>query len=490
MVSPASHKLEERELGTVGVAQSDERPVRIISMDDHFVASKVAEVGCVALANLSRKDCALPSERPLVTLIGSHSSSDEDLPLPAHCCGGAASMPIRHRMVVPPLSLLSRGGGALRPRSESLETPMKSTYQTLCGECLPELAEKIKRAVRENSIIPYPGGKSGGYFIICVESKRPLVVFKPKENELGGDLDREVHGDHLKAKEGLIPGEGAFSEYLAFRFQEILGISIGIPPTWYAQAAAKNLSTVGADTSVRKAGSMQEFVADCIGFDEVPAELMPSISEVLLQMIAAFDIALFNADRNPTNLLVKIEEGKIRVIPIDHGCILPRNCRSGLVACWKDMAQIQKPICPEVHAFISLIEQRHMEHVLRELEERGFSFASLDVMKQRILTYRAAVFLLKKGAELGLSLREIALFAFDRPPYLNVLGSSIEKYKAANEEDQAALLESEVLKLIGGYIAKKKAYLESSVTPLNEAVLDEFISSLYREFSLPLIVIV
>mmetsp|Transcript_6515 Transcript_6515/g.5854 ORF Transcript_6515/g.5854 Transcript_6515/m.5854 type:complete len:108 (-) Transcript_6515:1032-1355(-) len=83
-----------------------------------------------------------------------------------------------------------------------------------------------------------------------------------------------------------------------------------------------------------------------------------------VRKIAILDLRLINCDRNEGNILVKKEKGKCKLIPIDHGLILPsvfEACTYDLI--WMDWEHVEQPWTEEELEYLSKINPK--EDVLK-----------------------------------------------------------------------------------------------------------------------------
>ena len=76
------------------------------------------------------------------------------------------------------------------------------------------------------------------------------------------------------------------------------------------------------ENKITKHGSLQEFVnSEGIIGDYGVMKFSPEE----IQKIAILDIRILNCDRNDGNIMVKKENNKLKLIPIDHGLSFPDN---------------------------------------------------------------------------------------------------------------------------------------------------------------------
>lgn len=158
-----------------------------------------------------------------------------------------------------------------------------------------------------------------------------------------------------------------------------------------------------------KLGSLQEFVYhECDTSEMGPSRF--SVRDV--HRIGILDIRLFNTDRHAGNMLVRIPrdsscanlkariaEGQYELIPIDHGFCLPETLEAPYFE-WLHWPQAMLPFSEEELAYIRRLDVEADKELLRK-ELPNLRPDCLRVMELTTM-------LLKRGAEAGLTLFEIA----------------------------------------------------------------------------------
>lgn len=155
------------------------------------------------------------------------------------------------------------------------------------------------------------GGTCGAHFVETADCKG---IFKPLAGEGSeGDsactcLKADESGSVVTPlKRGVTFGETVVKEIAAY----VLGAAFDVPAT-------RGITTLINGQAVY--GSFQAFAPhSCSAEDMGPSAF--SIDEV--QKVGILDIRLLNLDRHLNNILVNTQEGSSRLIPIDHGYILP-----------------------------------------------------------------------------------------------------------------------------------------------------------------------
>lgn len=122
-------------------------------------------------------------------------------------------------------------------------------------------------------------------------------------------------------REGLETGEGAVREEAAYVLDHVSKL---VPPT---AVAALDWHDNGHESDA-VAGSLQRFIPTRASLEDIgcPRDLTSasnlfSIADV--HQVGLLDLRLFNTDRHFGNILLRGSEPPYRLVPIDHGCILP-----------------------------------------------------------------------------------------------------------------------------------------------------------------------
>ena len=342
------------------------------------------------------------------------------------------------------------------------ESTIFNEFQIVSGSFTPHLLPLLPQAFASGRLIPSSAGKNGSCRLFD-DSGKCIAIFKPKEGELGFALDPTKETKYLRSKEGLEPGEGALSEYITFRINQILHL-IDIPSTSYIKVSSR----IDCKT---KEGSLHEFIPGARNYADLSSEEKALLSKEQVEALAIFDLFIFNADRNEENLLILNKpKGGMEIIGIDHGCILPRSARSGGVFCWSELEQAKSPITPKSMASIHTLSSMTLRALQKELEEEGFESASMESFSERLLTQEAAIHMLKHGASLGLSLSEIAIFFQDSLPAINPLHKIIFSSQKKSKSEKVVILDiqTQVETLLTTYLSLKNQVRSSGATELKD----------------------
>lgn len=181
-------------------------------------------------------------------------------------------------------------------------------------------------------------GTGGTYFMQEASGNKYIAIFKPIDEEPLAvnnpqGLPPSTNGEGLKR--GTRVGEGAWREVAAYildhpieghqsLFHEEVGFS-GVPPTMMVNCLHKGFNHPNGFECLSenaKTGSLQMFMKNHGSCEDMgPRDFL--VDEV--HKISVLDIRVANADRHAGNILLykDPEEGRISLIPIDHGYCLP-----------------------------------------------------------------------------------------------------------------------------------------------------------------------
>lgn len=193
---------------------------------------------------------------------------------------------------------------------------------------------------RGNEPIQSSEGSGGAYLMQDSSGLKYVSVFKPIDEEPMAvnnprGLPLSLDGEGLK--KGTRAGEGALREVAAYildyprsgprSFNDEEKGFAGVPPTVMVKCLHRGFNhPEGYECAPKnvKIGSLQMFVKNNGSCEDMGPRAFP-VNEV--HKISVLDIRLANADRHAGNILISKdgEDGKIVLIPIDHGYCLPEN---------------------------------------------------------------------------------------------------------------------------------------------------------------------
>ncbi|ESQ39293.1 hypothetical protein EUTSA_v10001379mg [Eutrema salsugineum] len=250
-------------------------------------------------------------------------------------------------------------------------------------------------------------GTGGAYFMQGSSGNKFVGVFKPIDEEPMAEnnpqgLPLSPTGEGLK--KGTKVGEGALREVAAYlldhpksgrrsMFGEERGFA-GVPPTSMIECLHPAFNhRNGIKTKI---GSLQMFTENNGSCEDMGPTSFP-VEEV--HKISVLDIRLANADRHGGNILMsKDENGKIVLVPIDHGYCLPESFEDCTFE-WLYWPQARKPYSPETLDYIRSLDAEEDIELLK--------FHGWKMPLETARTLRISTMLLKKGVERGLTAFEI-----------------------------------------------------------------------------------
>ena len=244
-------------------------------------------------------------------------------------------------------------------------------------------------------------GTGGAYFMQASSGNKYIGVFKPIDEEPTAEnnphgLPLSPNGEGLK--KGTKVGEGALREVAAYLLDhpksgEERGFA-GVPPTTMVECLHPGFNhPKGVKTKI---GSLQMFTENDGSCEDMGPASFP-VDEV--HKISVLDIRLANADRHGGNILMsKEKDGKIVLIPIDHGYCLPESFEDCTFE-WLYWSQARKPYSRETLDYIRSLNAEEDINLLK--------FHGWKMPLKTARTLRISTMLLKKGAERGLTAFEI-----------------------------------------------------------------------------------
>ena len=244
-------------------------------------------------------------------------------------------------------------------------------------------------------------GTGGAYFMQASSGNKYVGVFKPIDEEPTAEnnphgLPLSPNGEGLK--KGTKVGEGALREVAAYLLDhpksgEESGFA-GVPPTTMVECLHPGFNhPKGVKTKI---GSLQMFTENDGSCEDMGPASFP-VEEV--HKISVLDIRLANADRHGGNILMsKDRDGKIALIPIDHGYCLPESFEDCTFE-WLYWSQARKPYSRETLDYIRSLNAEEDINLLK--------FHGWKMPLKTARTLRISTMLLKKGAERGLTAFEI-----------------------------------------------------------------------------------
>ena len=260
-------------------------------------------------------------------------------------------------------------------------------------------------------------GFSGSYFLLN-HNKSRKVIFKPRHEEpfaplnpkgFKGSLGTEIHQSGIKSGELYLREAAAYlmdnqkifgvpETFLAVvehpffkeshKKRDIMGVSYSIPEQIIGGCQMTNLLQENLNNEFNRlnlkltnnnarVGSIQKIISNARNISEISIR---KISAYEIQKIALFDLRILNADRNEGNLLFKKENGKIKLIPIDHGMSMGNKLqirKSELI--WTSYPQIHLPLDPRLVKYVN--ELKPKDTIQRLYKKLDLPSETLDLIR-------------------------------------------------------------------------------------------------------------
>ncbi|OQR99323.1 phosphatidylinositol kinase (PIK-E3) [Thraustotheca clavata] len=197
---------------------------------------------------------------------------------------------------------------------------------------------------------------TGGSYFLRSKSHHLIAVFKPSDEEPYASNTPKPSKTLGPMRPGVPIGEMAIREVMAYYLdQEHFA---GIPLTVLATAMHANFHSKNI-----KLGSCQVYCPhDCSADDLGPSQF--DINHV--HAIALLDLRSVNQDRHGGNILVQRSKGN-RLIPIDHGCILPEfDAMSETQFTWLSWPQAREPLTPSTIAYVNRLNSSHQLQAMKQ----------------------------------------------------------------------------------------------------------------------------
>jgi len=364
--------------------------------------------------------------------LGSGSEEEEE---DERVGAGAAGMQRRAHSSVPKRRLM------FLPESSSPDSPERrnaalercnstSTHVMHKFDRVTEAALLVEKALLTNcslrAVKPSRVGVSGTYLLSDESSDTIIGVFKPSDEEAGApnneragiDIDSDiVLGNGARASSlGFLPGEGAVREAAAYLL-DVGGAKV--PQTALAQYDVENEHGV----LITKGGAFQVFVINEGDADDFGPGVF-DVDEV--HRIALLDIRVLNNDRHGGNILVTKDAEhpcQRRLVPIDHGYILPDKVTTCSWPVWMDWPQVKKPLSDELRRHVlSLDPKVDIDRVLSGLGD--------SIRKESLRCLKITSILLKCAVEKNLTLYDVGLMVFGQENERSILERIVEKANA------------------------------------------------------------
>lgn len=290
-------------------------------------------------------------------------------------------------------------------------TQCRESHQV--NDVLEAAAKALEDGVRPTLV---EDGVGGTYFIKDSDGQS-IAVFKPRDEEAFGPnnpKDRTGEGQGAGLKEGVLVGEAAINEYVAFLLDQMNStvLRAGVCPTALVCVAhsvfhSAEESRKSVFRSIKdKVGSFQLFAKHQCTSEDMGSQRFPAER---VHAIAVLDIRLCNTDRHAGNMLVRDDSPfsfsdnnrSVDLVPIDHGYCLPA---AGLAAVfdWMSWPAAKQPFSDAMRTKILAID---IDATAEKLRRRVPCLRT-----ECIYTLNTCTMLLKHGVEIGLTAYDIGLF--------------------------------------------------------------------------------
>ncbi|PWA83444.1 Phosphatidylinositol 3-/4-kinase, catalytic domain-containing protein [Artemisia annua] len=271
---------------------------------------------------------------------------------------------------------------------------------------LSDLFKSTEEGLRKgNNPIRSDEGTGGAYLMLDASGTTYVSVFKPTDEEPRAVNNPKGYASSVAVeglRKGTTVGGGALREVAAYLLDHPIGERrslageregfSGVPLTFMATILHKGFNH--PDGVIKeKTGSLQMFMKNDGSCEDFGNSTFP-VEEV--HKIAVLDIRLANTDRHGGNILMsKDKDGKVVLIPIDHGYSLPTSFEDCTFE-WLYWPQARKPFSPET---IDYIKSLDVDEDIDLLKLSGWT----NLPSECARTFRISAMLLKKGVEKGLT---------------------------------------------------------------------------------------
>eukprot|EP01117_Protostelium_nocturnum_P020293 TRINITY_DN905_c0_g1_i2.p1 TRINITY_DN905_c0_g1~~TRINITY_DN905_c0_g1_i2.p1 ORF type:complete len:403 (+),score=136.77 TRINITY_DN905_c0_g1_i2:525-1733(+) len=277
-----------------------------------------------------------------------------------------------------------------------------------------DLASECEKGLFDHSPVHCEDGINGTLFLKGREGDGYLAVLKPNDGENEPENDKSSDSSH-----GISSEEASIRELAAYQLdcKNFYGVpSTGLVEICYSGFQDGEIVSSSPVVVRRKYGSLQRFKKNHGSAEDIGISVFP-VKEI--HKIAILDVQILNADRHDGNILFeRLPNGGFQLIPIDHGFSLPHKldkCWFG----WLTWPQVKLPFSTEEIDHIRSIDVERDAQILKDL----------GISTDCIRNMRLSVHLLKRGAELGLTLYDIGaiICRVNGTLYLSDLENIIER---------------------------------------------------------------
>lgn len=247
-------------------------------------------------------------------------------------------------------------------------------------------------------------GVNGVYYMKKDGSDEVCSIFKPQLEEAYCPLNKKGKvgklGEPSPVKSGVSTGESCIKEAAAYLLDH--ENFAGVPRTCLTKCAISPEDPAAW-------GSLQQFLNN-VGCSEDYSSTLYSVRDV--HAIGLLDSRLFNLDRHGGNLLVSKIDNHMKLVPIDHGFILP-SVKFLSDACfeWCSWKQAAVPFTDEEKLLVQNIDVEKDSKILQHL----------GITNESIWTYVFATTFVKLAVQASMTLKDVgyamqrSIFQADQP---------------------------------------------------------------------------
>ncbi len=305
-------------------------------------------------------------------------------------------------------------------------------------------------------------GSSSSYFILNI------AVFKPRDEVTGGKnaLDRVGYTrDRIRGAMGVVPGQEIAFEVAACQiFNRFFSPSPMVPETVMATLASRSFSTTGVEGKITasdfmKSGSLQRYVQkERINLYEMPS----SVKEEQIELMMAFDLALYNVDRNSDNVIIsRSPDGNLQLNLIDNSLLCSEFFQTKMNVFWSEIDRSKRAFSKTIKDIILSWDPSHVIKVMQEevaktmLDLSAEERKTLELSDRQIRTLEFAIIALQEGVKIELTALEI-YHIYNKDKF--ELSPAEKKIVECEGKDIRAVLSD-----VFGRISEKKKSLEELV---------------------------
>jgi hypothetical protein len=264
---------------------------------------------------------------------------------------------------------------------------------------------------------------------------------------------------------GVVPGQEIAFEVAACQiFNRFFSPSPMVPETVMATLASRSFSTTGVEGKITasdfmKSGSLQRYVQkERINLYEMPS----SVKEEQIELMMAFDLALYNVDRNSDNVIIsRSPDGNLQLNLIDNSLLCSEFFQTKMNVFWSEIDRSKRAFSKTIKDIILSWDPSHVIKVMQEevaktmLDLSAEERKTLELSDRQIRTLEFAIIALQEGVKIELTALEI-YHIYNKDKF--ELSPAEKKIVECEGKDIRAVLSD-----VFGRISEKKKSLEELV---------------------------